>query len=254
MTTHLNGADYAELRRIAETLKGYPLIVSDPNSLTALRSIMSSASAGLLSMLEALEAAERERDEARAALAYVLDHAVYSDSYGVHGSDFTCCHFCQGGGAPGVALEHDADCPVGRYPRAVADWFEEMEAERADREAAESKVSDLERELSKFMDLYDAARGDVVTLEVRQEAAERQLGEVRGAVFGIADDYMTSENHHPGYVLIPVEKFERLRSFGEAPALLSSLPCGGDEGSSVAESGSTASPKSDGLCKSEGED
>ena len=34
---------------------------------------------------------------------------------------------------------------------------------------------------------------------------------LEGAVAGIADDYMTSEKHHPGYVLIPVAKFEQLR-------------------------------------------
>jgi hypothetical protein len=32
----------------------------------------------------------------------------------------------------------------------------------------------------------------------------------REAIAGIADDYMTSEVHHPGYVLIPTERFERL--------------------------------------------
>lgn len=33
---------------------------------------------------------------------------------------------------------------------------------------------------------------------------------VREAVEGIADDYMTSETHHPGYVLIPTAKFEQI--------------------------------------------
>lgn len=32
------------------------------------------------------------------------------------------------------------------------------------------------------------------------------------AVQGIDADYMTSENHHPGYVLIPTAKFEEIRS------------------------------------------
>lgn len=36
---------------------------------------------------------------------------------------------------------------------------------------------------------------------------------------GISDDYMTSEAHHPGYVLIPTAKFEKLRLAEEA------LPC-----------------------------
>lgn len=36
------------------------------------------------------------------------------------------------------------------------------------------------------------------------------------AISGIADDYMTSEHHHPGYVLIPTEKFELLRAMIQA--------------------------------------
>jgi hypothetical protein len=34
---------------------------------------------------------------------------------------------------------------------------------------------------------------------------------VRAAIIGITDDYMTSESHHPGYVLISAERFDRLR-------------------------------------------
>lgn len=33
---------------------------------------------------------------------------------------------------------------------------------------------------------------------------------VAAALGGIEDDYMTSEKHHPAYVLIPVKKFEQL--------------------------------------------
>lgn len=33
---------------------------------------------------------------------------------------------------------------------------------------------------------------------------------LRAALTGFGDDYMTSEQHHPGYVLIPVEQFERI--------------------------------------------
>lgn len=82
-----------------------------------------------------------ERDEARAALAYVLDHAVYGDSYGVHGSDFHACHFCTGGGAPGVALVHETTCPIARYPDAVDEWFEEMAAHDTDRQSAEAALA-----------------------------------------------------------------------------------------------------------------
>ncbi len=35
-------------------------------------------------------------------------------------------------------------------------------------------------------------------------------GSLRKAVEGIGDDYMTSEKHHPGYVLIPTFKFEQI--------------------------------------------
>jgi len=31
------------------------------------------------------------------------------------------------------------------------------------------------------------------------------------AIVGITEDYVTSENHHPGYVLIPTERFDRLK-------------------------------------------
>jgi PHD/YefM family antitoxin component YafN of YafNO toxin-antitoxin module len=46
------------------------------------------------------------------------------------------------------------------------------------------------------------------------------------AVSGIADDYMTSETHHPGYVLIPVAKFEQLR---RADALSRAIQQGGGD-------------------------
>lgn len=45
-------------------------------------------------------------------------------------------------------------------------------------------------------------------LATRDGAVER----LREACAGIVDDYMTSEAHHPGYVLIPTAKFEAIRS------------------------------------------
>lgn len=35
---------------------------------------------------------------------------------------------------------------------------------------------------------------------------------LREALAGFGDDFMTSEQHHPGYVLIPSEQFERIRA------------------------------------------
>jgi len=46
---------------------------------------------------------------------------------------------------------------------------------------------------------------------------------VIAAVRGITDDYMTSEAHHPGYVLIPTARFDLLR---QAEASLASAPAG----------------------------
>lgn len=50
-----------------------------------------------------------------------------------------------------------------------------------------------------------------------EDAADRYASRIgrpdetlRRAVEGIADDYMTSETHHPGYVLIPTWKFEQI--------------------------------------------
>lgn len=37
------------------------------------------------------------------------------------------------------------------------------------------------------------------------------------AIAGVSSDFMTSENHHPGYVLIPTAKFEQLRAADPAP-------------------------------------
>jgi hypothetical protein len=41
-------------------------------------------------------------------------------------------------------------------------------------------------------------------------AATRKPSALVEAITGISDDYMTSENHHPGYVLIPTLRFEKL--------------------------------------------
>ncbi|WP_230770567.1 hypothetical protein [Sphingomonas sp. Leaf4] len=46
---------------------------------------------------------------------------------------------------------------------------------------------------------------------------------VSAAVRGITDDYMTSEVHHPGYVLIPTARFDMLRQ-AEAFAVLAIEP------------------------------
>lgn len=41
---------------------------------------------------------------------------------------------------------------------------------------------------------------------------DAELARLRAALNGFGDDYMTSEHHHPGWVLIPTEQFERIRA------------------------------------------
>ena len=43
-----------------------------------------------------------------------------------------------------------------------------------------------------------------------------QTGALVDALRGVADDYMTSEEHYPGHVLIPTAKFDQLRAAAEA--------------------------------------
>lgn len=61
-------------------------------------------------------------------------------------------------------------------------------------------------------------RNAILSLLSPTERANPGARELRSALEGFDDDYMTSETHHPGYVLIPTEKFERIR------AILSLLP------------------------------
>lgn len=56
---------------------------------------------------------------------------------------------------------------------------------------------------------WDQSRHEAAAL-IRQQQAE--IARLREALTGVDDDYMTSDTHHPGYVLIPAEKFERLRT------------------------------------------
>ena len=47
----------------------------------------------------------------------------------------------------------------------------------------------------------------------RELSTERATSaRMRAAVDGIADDYMTSDQHHPDFVLIPTTKFDQIRT------------------------------------------
>lgn len=62
--------------------------------------------------------------------------------------------------------------------------------------------------------IIDRARGlDVSSKDVTGSVIWKAAAEIerfRAAVEGIADDYMTSDIHHPGWVLIPQLKFDAI--------------------------------------------
>lgn len=61
--------------------------------------------------------------------ALVADAMIYSDSYGVQGSDFLCCMACNAGGAPGVPFEHSKDCIVLKCETIADNFWQEQRDE-----------------------------------------------------------------------------------------------------------------------------
>lgn len=121
----------------AELARRYPMWADGSDPLTDLPALKNQSDWVIAAQaLDRLVQVEAERDTARATLAHLLDQATYGDSYGVHGSDFTVCRFCEGGGAPNVAMEHKPDCPVAMNADVVAEWFAEMEDNRTETLAA----------------------------------------------------------------------------------------------------------------------
>jgi len=97
-------------------------------------------------MLAALVAEKRAREEAEAAVAFIADEGTYADSYGVPGSDFGVCRFCEAGGAPGIPFEHNKTCPILRCGEVSAEWVADREEERAALEAHTRALEAIETE------------------------------------------------------------------------------------------------------------
>lgn len=84
-----------------------------------------------------------------------------------------------------------------------------------------------------------AAEADNEDLKAALTEARREVSELREGLAGFADDYQTSEHHHPDHVLIPKATFERVAALiqrGEQPG-------GGEEGRIGPR------PKGRGVCK-----
>lgn len=112
----------------------------------------------------------------KAALAYLMDQLVYSDSYGVHGSEFAACRLCNGGGAPGVPLVHEKSCPMACYGDVAQEWWDEREDER--KEAAD-EIASLRAQ---------KAATEALFIEVRDkhEACKAQLASARKALQSVS--------------------------------------------------------------------
>jgi len=81
-----------------------------------------------------------EEGKAKAALAYLLDKLVYSDSYGVPGSEFHCCFLCSGGGSPNTPFRHDEECPALKCEGTGEEWWLEHQEEIKEIEAENAKL------------------------------------------------------------------------------------------------------------------
>lgn len=86
----------------------------------------------------------------------------------------------------------------------------------SERDAAVKRADETRDELIIQSQRLRVTQKDLAALRSRLEA---EPSEAEKAIEGITDDYMTSETHHPGYVLIPAAKFEQLRAVSiKAPA------------------------------------
>lgn len=101
--------------------------------------------------------AEAEALKAKAHIAALCDAMVYSDSYGVQGSEFQCCHACSAGGAPNVVFKHDEHCPVGKAEASAAEWWDDYKAAEEDRERAEAELKALREALKEIEKGYTNA-------------------------------------------------------------------------------------------------
>jgi NADH:ubiquinone oxidoreductase subunit D len=99
---------------------------------------------------------------------------------------------------------------LGEIPAALAELRKAKEVAEAERDEANRKRAIAENLHAAEIKFTDAATERAVAAEARATRMEE-------ALTGIADDYMTSEKHHSGYVLIPTAKFEQLCALQPQP-------------------------------------
>jgi len=105
--------------------------------------------------------------------------------------------------------------PVGATP-------EETLSLLAARSADQDRIRELEGALARLgsVEAFTVSRSIdkdrdaelLARIDYARASGSGEPSRLMAALAGFADDYMTSETHHPGYVLIPTEKFERIRA------------------------------------------
>ncbi|MFD1104191.1 hypothetical protein [Sphingobium olei] len=98
--------------------------------------------------------------------------------------------------------------------RASTDAAEPVPSHEVDADGKPTEDSDPWFQLGWHKERLAAAETELATWKERAMSLRLSNGAaepvLREACEGIADDYMTSEAHHPGYVLIPTAKFEQI--------------------------------------------
>ncbi len=110
-----------------------------------------------------IERLKAERGKALAAVAFIADEGTYSDSYGVPGSDFGVCRFCEAGGGPGVPFEHSKNCPILRCEQVAEQWWEDRQIDIED--AAELRADSAESRLTTALAALGEAKSGLVEIE-----------------------------------------------------------------------------------------
>ena len=142
----------------------------------------------------------RKAYEAEGRLAVLVDSSTYADSYGVPGSDFMCCYFCDAGGAPNVPFEYRDSCPIKTLEGYAQSWFDAdrerdgwLDEETAARKSAEAALTALRQRVVEvvgpFAELVPAAfppvwGGDeqiVLRTHLKGDAASLRIDDFRAA-------------------------------------------------------------------------
>ena len=162
---------------LCEALTSYQQADEDGVMVLVSRQACDEAATRLRALASEKEGLRRERDEARAAAAFIADEGTYQDSYGVPGSGFSCCRFCEAGGAPGVPFVHNPRCPILRCEEVAEDWWSERKADadenkglRIRAESSEALVAELREKVERLTKaLLRLQNGAAVALNVIPE-------------------------------------------------------------------------------------